>query len=131
MPPMGPPGKRNDFRKPKNAKQTFTRILKYMGKNKLFLIYNYNHFKKHQRVPIDSCFHIGTSQCRKVSLLALFFVLFTCLVWLNSYEHQEREKDSAELAPCAINTLCVFFLQVITRYCYHAKTKCNNHHSKP
>ena len=38
MPPMGPPGRRNDFKKPKNAKKTFTRILKYMGKNKLFLI---------------------------------------------------------------------------------------------
>ena len=38
MPPMGPPGRKNDFKKPKNAKQTFTRILKYMGKNKLLLI---------------------------------------------------------------------------------------------
>ena len=38
MPPMGPPGRKNDFKKPKNAKQTFTRILKYMGKTKLFLI---------------------------------------------------------------------------------------------
>lgn len=38
MPPMGPPGRKNDFKKPKNAKQTFIRILKYMGKNKLFLI---------------------------------------------------------------------------------------------
>ena len=38
MPPMGPPGRKNDFKKPKNAKQTFTRILKYMGKIKLFLI---------------------------------------------------------------------------------------------
>lgn len=38
MPPMGPPGRKNDFKKPKNAKQTFTRILKYMGKNNLFLI---------------------------------------------------------------------------------------------
>ena len=37
MPPMGPPGRKSDFKKPKNAKQTFTRILKYMGKNKLFL----------------------------------------------------------------------------------------------
>ena len=37
MPPMGPPGRRNDFKKPKNAKKTFTRILKYMGKNKLFI----------------------------------------------------------------------------------------------
>ena len=38
MPPMGPPGRKNDFKKPKNAKQTFTRILKYMGKIKLFLM---------------------------------------------------------------------------------------------
>ena len=38
MPPMGPPRGKNDFRKPKNAKQTFTRILQYMGKNKLFLL---------------------------------------------------------------------------------------------
>ena len=34
--PMGPPGK-NDFKKPKNAKETFGRILKYMGKNKALL----------------------------------------------------------------------------------------------
>lgn len=38
MPPMGPPGKHDDLKKPKNAKRTFGRILKYMGKNKLFLI---------------------------------------------------------------------------------------------
>lgn len=38
MPPMGPPGKHGDLKKPKNAKRTFGRILKYMGKNKLFLI---------------------------------------------------------------------------------------------
>lgn len=38
MPPMGPPGKHGDVKKPKNAKRTFGRILKYMGKNKLFLI---------------------------------------------------------------------------------------------
>ena len=38
MPPMEPPRGKNDFRKPKNAKQTFTRILQYMGKNKLFLL---------------------------------------------------------------------------------------------
>ena len=38
MPPMGPQRGKNDFRKPKNAKQTFTRILQYMGKNKLFLL---------------------------------------------------------------------------------------------
>lgn len=38
MPPMGPPGKHGDLKKPRNAKRTFGRILKYMGKNKLFLI---------------------------------------------------------------------------------------------
>lgn len=38
MPPMGPPGRNGDIKKPKNAKRTFGRILKYMGKNKLFLI---------------------------------------------------------------------------------------------
>lgn len=38
MPPMGPPGRHGDLKKPKNAKRTFGRILKYMGKNKLFLI---------------------------------------------------------------------------------------------
>ena len=38
MPPMGPPGRHGDIKKPKNAKRTFGRILKYMGKNKLFLI---------------------------------------------------------------------------------------------
>lgn len=38
MPPMGPPRGKNDFRKPKNATQTFGRILQYMGKNKLFLL---------------------------------------------------------------------------------------------
>ena len=37
MPPMGPPGK-NDFKKPKNAKKTFGRILAYMGKSKMLLI---------------------------------------------------------------------------------------------
>lgn len=38
MPPMGPPGRNNDLKKPKNAKRTFSRILKYMGRNWLFLI---------------------------------------------------------------------------------------------
>lgn len=38
MPPMGPPGRGKPNQKPKQAKQTFTRILRYMGKNKLFLI---------------------------------------------------------------------------------------------
>lgn len=48
MPPMGPPGRKNDFKKPKNAKQTFTRILKYMGKNKaLFDCCIYNAYFKY------------------------------------------------------------------------------------
>ena len=38
MPPMGPPGRGKPEQKPKQAKQTFTRILKYMGKSKLLLI---------------------------------------------------------------------------------------------
>ena len=38
MPPMGPPGRGKPGQKPKQAKQTFTRILKYMGKSKLLLI---------------------------------------------------------------------------------------------
>lgn len=37
MPMGGPPGK-SDFKKPKNAKKTFGRILKYMGKNKVLLL---------------------------------------------------------------------------------------------
>lgn len=37
MPPMGPRGKQ-DFRKPKNAKKTFGKILSYMGKSKLLLL---------------------------------------------------------------------------------------------
>ncbi|MGN0529059.1 MAG: ABC transporter ATP-binding protein [Eubacterium sp.] len=38
MPPMGPPGRANPASKPKEAKKSFTRILKYMGKSKLLLI---------------------------------------------------------------------------------------------
>lgn len=38
MPPMGPPGGKGDFKKPKNAKRTFGRILKYMGKSKVLLL---------------------------------------------------------------------------------------------
>lgn len=38
MPPMGPPGGKGDFKKPKNAKRTFGRILKYMGRSKALLL---------------------------------------------------------------------------------------------
>lgn len=38
MPPMGPPGRGNATQKPKNTKKTLSRILKYIGKNKLLLI---------------------------------------------------------------------------------------------
>ena len=38
MPPMGPPGRKGDFKKPKNAKRTFGRILKYMGRSKALLL---------------------------------------------------------------------------------------------
>lgn len=38
MPPMGPPGRKGDFKKPKNAKRTLGRILKYMGKSKALLL---------------------------------------------------------------------------------------------
>lgn len=38
MPPMGPPGRKSDFKKPKNAKRTLGRILKYMGKSKALLL---------------------------------------------------------------------------------------------
>ena len=38
MPPMGPPGRKGDFKKPKNAKRTFGRILKYMGRSKVLLL---------------------------------------------------------------------------------------------
>ena len=38
MPPMGPQGGKGDFKKPKNAKRTFGRILKYMGRSKVLLL---------------------------------------------------------------------------------------------
>ena len=38
MPPMGPPGGKGEFKKPKNAKRTFGRILKYMGRSKVLLL---------------------------------------------------------------------------------------------
>ncbi|MGN1420702.1 MAG: ABC transporter ATP-binding protein [Eubacterium sp.] len=59
MPPMGPPGKHNDFKKPKNAKMTFGRILKYMGKNKLFLIVVF------LMLILSTACSIGASYCLK------------------------------------------------------------------
>ncbi len=38
MPPMGPPGRGPATQKPKNAKKTLSRILKYIGNNKLLLL---------------------------------------------------------------------------------------------
>lgn len=38
MPPMGPPGRGAAHQKPKNAKKSFFRILKYIGKNAVLLI---------------------------------------------------------------------------------------------
>ncbi len=59
MPPMGPHGRNNDLRKPKNAKQTFGRILKYMGKNKLFLIVVFI------TLILSTACSIGASYCLK------------------------------------------------------------------
>lgn len=58
MPPMGPPGK-SDFKKPKNAKKTFGRILSYMGKNKLFLILVF------LMLILSTVCSIGASYCLK------------------------------------------------------------------
>ncbi|MGN1328425.1 MAG: ABC transporter ATP-binding protein [Eubacterium sp.] len=59
MPPMGPPGKHGDMKKPKNAKKTFGRILKYMGKNKLFLIVVFF------TLILSTACSIGASYCLK------------------------------------------------------------------
>lgn len=56
--PMGPPGK-NDFKKPKNAKETFGRILKYMGKNKALL------FVVFVSLILSTVCSIGASYCLK------------------------------------------------------------------
>lgn len=58
MPPMGPPGK-SDFKKPKNAKETFGRILKYMGKNKALL------FVVFIMLILSTVCSIGASYCLK------------------------------------------------------------------
>lgn len=59
MPPMGPKGKAADFKKPKNTKKTFGRILKYMGKNKLFLIVVF------VMLILSTACSIGASYCLK------------------------------------------------------------------
>ncbi len=38
MPPMGPAGRRGEFKKPRNAKKTVSKILHYIGKNKALLL---------------------------------------------------------------------------------------------
>ena len=59
MPPMGPPGGKSDFKKPKNAKATFGRILNYMGKNKLLLIVVFI------ALVLSTVCSIGASYCLK------------------------------------------------------------------
>lgn len=54
MPPM-----RSDFKKPKNAKKTFGRILKYMGKSKSFLIIVF------VSLVLSTVCSIGASYCLK------------------------------------------------------------------
>ena len=38
MPPMGPPGRRGELRKPRDTKKTLLKILQYIGKNKILLL---------------------------------------------------------------------------------------------
>lgn len=62
MPPMGPPGKHGknqDFKKPKNAKRTFGRILEYMGKSKALLIVVF------LTLILSTVCSIGASYCLK------------------------------------------------------------------
>ncbi len=54
-----PPMKQTDFKKPKNAKQTFGRILKYMGKNKVFLLIVF------VTLVLSTVCSIGASYCLK------------------------------------------------------------------
>ena len=56
MPPMG---RNTDYKKPKNAKQTFGRILKYMGKSKFFLIIVF------ATLVLSTACTIGASYCLK------------------------------------------------------------------
>ena len=58
MPMGGPPGK-SDFKKPKNAKKTFGRILKYMGKNKVLLLVVF------VSLVLSTVCSIGASYCLK------------------------------------------------------------------
>lgn len=59
MPPMGPPGKKGDFKKPKNAKRTLGKILQYMGKNKMLLIVVFI------MLILSTACSIGASYCLK------------------------------------------------------------------
>ena len=56
MPPMG---KNTDYKKPKNAKRTFGRILRYMGKSKFFLIIVF------ATLVLSTACSIGASYCLK------------------------------------------------------------------
>ena len=38
MPPMGPPGRRGEFKKPRDTKKTLLKILQYIGKNRILLL---------------------------------------------------------------------------------------------
>ncbi len=58
MPPMGPHGN-TDFKKPKNAKKTFGRILQYMGKSKMLL------FVVFIMLVLSTVCSIGASYCLK------------------------------------------------------------------
>lgn len=59
MPPMGPMGKGNENSKPKDAKKTFGRILKYMGKSKALLLLVF------LMLILSTVCSIGASYCLK------------------------------------------------------------------
>lgn len=56
---MGPGGRRGDFKKPKNAKKTFSRVLKYMGRSKMLLILVF------VMLVLSTACSIGASYCLK------------------------------------------------------------------
>lgn len=58
MPPMGPHGS-TDFKKPKNAKKTFGKILQYMGKSKMLLLVVFI------TLVLSTICSIGASYCLK------------------------------------------------------------------
>mgnify|MGYP002515451003 FL=1 len=58
MPPMGPHGS-TDFKKPKNAKKTFGKILQYMGKSKMLLLVVFI------TLVLSTVCSIGASYCLK------------------------------------------------------------------